>query len=392
MNSHRLDELCGLITDGTHYTPPPTAVGIPYLTVKDIGDVGLDFEHCGHVSQDDYELARQSNCTPIRGDVLFSKDGTVGKVCVVDTDSPFVVLSSIAILRARQERISPEYLAFALRSESAIAQTASKKSGSALRRVILKDLKSLTIPVPSIDAQKVAVNLLCRAESIVRMRREAEARTKRIASALFFGMFGDPMTSGARWATCALGGLLSQPIRNGISPSRKGTHAGRVLTLSAITRGRFNANAVKDASFARALMPSDEVRMADFLVCRGNGNLELVGSGCLPTSDMPGVAFPDTSIALRPDPDRLHPVYLQELWRTRYIRAEIERIAKTTNGTYKINQTGLGTIRVPVPPIESQRRFAALAQRLLAMEQQQAIATSHAEQALQSLLAGTFAY
>jgi hypothetical protein len=81
-----LASCCSLVTDGTHYTPTPVDEGIPFLTVKDITDAGLDFDECSRMTPTDFELARKANCSPQLGDVLFSKDGTVGKVHVV-TDS-----------------------------------------------------------------------------------------------------------------------------------------------------------------------------------------------------------------------------------------------------------------------------------------------------------------
>src|SRR3546814_12569118 len=40
MHSLALQEVCSLITDGTHYTPPDLGTGVPFLTVKDIDGEG----------------------------------------------------------------------------------------------------------------------------------------------------------------------------------------------------------------------------------------------------------------------------------------------------------------------------------------------------------------
>jgi len=90
---------CELVTDGIHYTPPDVGAGFPFLTVKDVGPTGIDFEGCARISEDNYNTADAGNSAPKPGDVLFSKDGTVGKVHVVEASEPFAVLSSLAILR-----------------------------------------------------------------------------------------------------------------------------------------------------------------------------------------------------------------------------------------------------------------------------------------------------
>lgn len=76
--------------------------------------------------------------------------------------------------------------------------------------------------------------------------------------------------------------------------------------------------------------------------------------------DLPGVVFPDTIIALRVDSSRIDRKYLEFVWRSKGVRGQIEAGARTTNGTFKINQRVLEGLRIPVPTIEEQRRIAAV--------------------------------
>jgi type I restriction enzyme S subunit len=105
---------------------------------------------------------------------------------------------------------------------------------------------------------------------------------------------------------------------------------------------------------------------------------------------MSGVAFPDTAIAVRPDPTLLNRAYFSALWGTAFIRQQIDSIAKTTNGTFKINQTGLAGVRVPLPAPERQRQFARLADKLQSIQSQQAIALEKAVATFDALLARAF--
>ena len=47
------------------------------------------------------------------------------------------------------------------------------------------------------------------------------------------------------------------------------------------------------------------------------------------------------------------------VWRQHSVRRQIEAVARTTNGTYKVNQQTLGGVRIQVPSIELQREFDA---------------------------------
>jgi len=152
-----LDFFCSRITDGSHFSPKTTDDGYPYITVRDVGDFGIDFENCKYVSADDYEILKNNGCKPSYLDLLFSKDGTVGKVALVNREIDFVVLSSLAIITPKTNIINPEYLFYILKSPNFIAEAIGKKTGVAIRRIILKNLKSIFIEVPPLSDQMNAV-------------------------------------------------------------------------------------------------------------------------------------------------------------------------------------------------------------------------------------------
>ena len=97
----RLRHACTSITDGSHFSPASTSEGMPYVTVSDLVGRTVAVDRAVRISPEDFARMERDGCRPSVGDVLFSKDGTVGKVAVVHRDD-FVVLSSLAILRPRR--------------------------------------------------------------------------------------------------------------------------------------------------------------------------------------------------------------------------------------------------------------------------------------------------
>lgn len=199
MTSQNLHAICDLITDGTHYTPPPVQDGIPFLTVKDMVSGRLDFENSSRMSHDDYIACVKGNCAPQSGDVLFSKDGTVGKVHIVTDESAFGVLSSIAILRPNKKLLDSRYLAHALRSRAVLSQALNRKTGSAIRRIILKDLRDLKISVPSLAEQKRIALILDKATRAITSREYSIGRLDVLTESIFLEMFGDPTKNNKSW-------------------------------------------------------------------------------------------------------------------------------------------------------------------------------------------------
>jgi hypothetical protein len=93
------------------------------------------------------------------GDILLSTSGTIGKTFYVsDTLPKSVVSNGITIVRGGATRIVRHYLAAILRSQVIQDQLDYLAEGSTtLRHVTIAKLKSLQIPVPSVDIQiKVA--------------------------------------------------------------------------------------------------------------------------------------------------------------------------------------------------------------------------------------------
>lgn len=87
-----------------------------------------------------------------------------------------------------------------------------------------------------------------------------------------------------------------------------------------------------------------------------------------PHEDMPDTAFPDTVIAARVRPGRGDPSFLEWLWNGPFVRAQVESRARTTNGTFKVNQSMLEEMQLLAPPAPSQVAFGSRASHLRELE------------------------
>jgi type I restriction enzyme S subunit len=252
-----------------------------------------------------------------------------------------------------------------LRSNEARQIYAKKMRGAVARRrsINKEDFLEIEIPFPPLDEQKRIAAVLDKADALRRQRQESLQLTEKLLQSVFIDMFGNP----PQQPQSKLADLLNKPLRNGLSPASGGTHTGTVFTLSAITRGFFNSNARKEAMFAAPPKPSARVDEADFLICRGNGNLNLCGQGQFPTDDAIGIIFPDTIIAASIDLTRISKAYFATLWNQPFVRKQLEGGARTANGIYKVNQTTLQNIQIPVPEFERQIEFERIAQLITAV-------------------------
>ena len=310
-------------------------------------------------------LAKNPEKMLSEGDILVSSANSwnlVGKCCQVPKlQYPSTAGGFISILRPKTKKLKSSYLYRWFSSN--VVQKKLRSFANQTTNISNLDHKrtlELQIPLPSPAEQRRIAGILDAADALRAKRREALAQLDTLLQSTFLDMFGDPVTNLMGWDERPLGKLVQQGFRNGLSPSTKGTLDGEVLTLSAITRGRFDFAAKKVARFDHSPSPLQQLSTDTFLICRGNGNMRLVGTGAYPDRSSTRVCFPDTMIGVAIDPKVLAAAYLQHLWRTQRVRRQIERGARTTNGTHKVNQRLLSSIVFPVPPVALQLRFAAI--------------------------------
>jgi type I restriction enzyme, S subunit len=145
-----LKYLCNGITDGSHFSPQTLTEGKSYVTVTDVGkEDNIDLINCKKISVEDFIKLERTGCRPNFGDILLTKDGTIGRAYTVRDTNDFVALSSLAIITPSRKKILPELLRYILISPLSVDQMFSKIQGSALTRLTIGLIKNLDIVYPS---------------------------------------------------------------------------------------------------------------------------------------------------------------------------------------------------------------------------------------------------
>lgn len=283
-----LRHVCDKITDGSHFSPAPARDGKPYVTVRDLDAGHINLHTCAKISDADFESLVRSGCRPIKGDVLFSKDGTVGKVAVVE-DGDFVVLSSLAILGTNRDKHRPEYLAYFLQSASGEKQVESMYAGAALRRITLDSICTVRLPVLPLEEQDCIVSfldrettkidtLIAKQEKLIELLKEK--RQAVISHAVTKGL--DPTVpmklSGVEWlgdvpehwAVAAVGYRYEVALGKMLDQKRiTGEHLAPYLRNTDVQWGKINTSSLPLMDFDEADRIRYSLKAGDLLVCEG---------------------------------------------------------------------------------------------------------------------------
>jgi type I restriction enzyme S subunit len=148
-----LEELCKIITDGTHQPPKFTTSGIPFLFVSNIAGNKITYETEKFISEETYtELYKR---TPIEiGDLLLSTVGSYGHPAIVENEKKFLFQRHIAYLKPKTDLLNSVYFHGSLLSPDAQKQIEERVKGIAQKTLNLSEIRKIKIPVPPLALQE----------------------------------------------------------------------------------------------------------------------------------------------------------------------------------------------------------------------------------------------
>lgn len=151
------------------------------MTVRNLtAGPGISFEKVRFVTPEDHQEFSQR--APVeKGDILISKDGTLGVVRLVDTDKAFSIFVSVALVKPVLRNIC-EYVSWAMKSWVVQAQMVPK--GSGLQHIHLEDLRLDCIPVAPLEEQRPIVEELERLNTLISAAEEEIKRSQQRGSCL----------------------------------------------------------------------------------------------------------------------------------------------------------------------------------------------------------------
>ena len=128
-----------------------------------------------------------------------------------------------------------------------------------------------------------------------------------------------------------------------------------MLRLSCVRGLRVNTADAREKFVPSDISDRFSLRAGDVFLVRGNGTKRLVGRAAITDSDYPGVIFNDLLIRLRFG-DRIRPEFATIMAHTPYVRHQIEDLAKTAAGIWKMNQQMVRKLCLPCPPLTEQEK------------------------------------
>lgn len=195
--------------------PMPTVESGPFMiTAKDINGGRILFQQARRTSQAAYDELLTAKSRPKVGDVLLTKDGSLGRMAIVDREN-ICINQSVALLRPNSE-IRPRFLKYLLEEPRNFSRMLNDADGSTIKHIYVTRLAKMEVSVPDLAMQDSILKILGTLDDKIDLNEQINATLEAMAHAIFRDWFVDfgPVRRKATGETdpvAILGGLIPDP-------------------------------------------------------------------------------------------------------------------------------------------------------------------------------------
>ena len=187
------------------------APGVPVIRGSNLGQDGFIDHGFVYVSEEKARALQQNQARP--GDITFTQRGTIGQVAIIPTSARYeryVLSQSQMRLTPDRSRVDPRFLVHYFRSPAVLSYLQHNTLATGVPHINLTILRRVPVPLPPLPEQRRIADILDKADSIRRKRKEAIALTEELLRSSFLEMFGDPVTNPKGWTSKPLQDLIDQ--------------------------------------------------------------------------------------------------------------------------------------------------------------------------------------
>jgi type I restriction enzyme S subunit len=384
----RLEDIAQVLGGGTPSRTEKSYFGggIAWATPTDI--TKLDQLYIGKTKETVSEAGLHNSSTKLMqpGAVLLTSRATIG----------FTAVSTVPICTNQGfinfvcgPEIVPEYLAYWLGTQK--AKMIQHAGGTTFKEIARGTLRKFEMPVPPLDEQRRIVDILSRAEGIVRLRCEAQRKAAELVPGIFLDMFGDPATNPKGWPEHRLGDIAE--VVSGVTKGRKFGERETVevpyLRVANVQAGHIDLSVVKTIEVLPKEVEQLALQRGDVVLTEG-GDFDKLGRGALWEHDIANCIHQNHVFRVRLVRSAALPEFFVTYLQARKAREYFLHSAKRTTNLASINMTQLRALPVVLPSLDVQHEFVEHFNATRSIQSQQAAATVKAEATFAALLAQAF--
>ena len=173
------DQISVWVTYGFTRPMPHVKDGIPIVTARHVLNGRIDVSSTEKTTLSAFkELSEKDK--PARGDILITKDGTIGRSAVVESSDPFCINQSVAVVWLCSNRLDRRFLRLVIESPTTQRHVSAKARGVAIQHLSITDFARMPVPFPPrVEQERIVAEVERRLSVIEELEAAVEANVKR---------------------------------------------------------------------------------------------------------------------------------------------------------------------------------------------------------------------
>ena len=137
---------------------PETSTGVPMITAKDVVEGSINYETARNTSREAFDSLLSAKSRPLIGDILLTKDGSLGRLAIVDKED-ICINQSVAVLRPNEE-VSSSFLFHLLEAPLYQKIMIENAGGSTIKHIYITVVDKMKVVRPPCSEQDKIVAVL----------------------------------------------------------------------------------------------------------------------------------------------------------------------------------------------------------------------------------------
>ena len=156
------------VTDCKHVTAQFVAQGFPLASIREVQSRFVDLTSAKQTTAQFYNVLIEGGRKPRPGDLILSRNATVGEVAqVAQWHPPFAMGQDVCLLRKKASDQSTEFLQALFQSPVILNQLADLMVGSTFKRVNVQQIRNFAVPMPPPPEQRAIAAALSDVDALL---------------------------------------------------------------------------------------------------------------------------------------------------------------------------------------------------------------------------------
>lgn len=156
------------VTDCKHVTATFIPDGFPVASIREVQSRYVDLKGAKHTTAAFFNQLTEGGRKPRPGDLILSRNATVGEVAqVAEWHPPFAMGQDVCLLRKKNEGYSSDYLQSLFQSPIIQGQLMDLMVGSTFKRANVLQIRNFVVPMPPFPEQRAIAEALSDVDALL---------------------------------------------------------------------------------------------------------------------------------------------------------------------------------------------------------------------------------